>query len=107
MAYTDLALLAGDTDFSTRVAACVASETVANPDVGYADPFTWARDHTWKVAAQPGFADAYASALASSNPRPGWDASVITDAQILSAVQAIVASEAPAEEPEPEPEPTP
>jgi hypothetical protein len=42
------------------------------------------------MAAQPGFGDAYAYALANGNPAPGKDDTVITDEQILSAVQSIL-----------------
>jgi hypothetical protein len=41
------------------------------------------------MAAAPGFADAYASAVAGGVPAPGRDPSVISDAQILSAIQAL------------------
>jgi hypothetical protein len=40
----------------------------------------------------PGWADAWASAEAASNPDPGRDEAVITDAQILSQVQAVLAA---------------
>jgi hypothetical protein len=83
MAFSDVALLASDPDFTQRVAACAAIEKVLG------DPSAWASGQRWAMAAMPGFGDAYASALASGVERPGWDAAVITDAQILSAVQAI------------------
>jgi len=85
MAYADIALLAQDYDFQLRTAACYAVETPADD----ASAPGWAADHAWDMAAQPGFGDAYASALAGGVERPGWDASVISDAQILGAVQAI------------------
>ena len=88
MAYSDVALLATDRDFAVRVTAAYATETLAVTEP--INPETWARDHSWEVAAQPGFGDAYASALAGSVPRPGNDPAVISDAQILSAVQAIM-----------------
>jgi hypothetical protein len=94
MAFYDVALLKQDTDFLNRVAACYAQETPLgegdNPDV-------WASQHNWDIASAPGFGDAYASALAQDppNPNPGSDPGVITDAMILSAVQAIMAGSAP------------
>jgi hypothetical protein len=44
------------------------------------------------MAAQPGFGDAYASALAADPPveRPGNDPGVITDGMILGAVQSLL-----------------
>lgn len=87
MAYSDVALLAADYDFQTRVAACIATETASQPAPPNAS--AWAADHAWQMAAQPGFGDAYASAIAGGVPRPGNDPAVISDAQILSAVQSI------------------
>ena len=86
MAYSDQALLSQDFDFTTRIAACAAVEVTLAPDE---PPMTWAVNHVWLIAAAPGFADAYASALAAGVPRPGNDQSVISDPQILAAVQAL------------------
>jgi hypothetical protein len=85
MAYSDQALLSMDADFQQRLAAAGAVEI----DLAGTHPMTWASDVQWEIAAAPGFADAYASALAAGVPRPGWDPAVISDAQILSAVQAL------------------
>jgi len=86
MSYYDLATLAQDADFYLRIAA--AAEVDLNLDAGV-HPTSWAANHQWEVAAAPGFADAYASALAADVEAPGRDPSVISDAQILAAVQAI------------------
>jgi hypothetical protein len=90
MSYSAQALLAADTDFRDRVAACAAVEIPHTHQ-----PMTWAAEHIWWIAAAPGFADAYTYALANNVERPGNDPAVITDAQILSAVQAISAEENP------------
>jgi hypothetical protein len=92
MGYSDAAMLAADYDFQQRVAACIATETAAEAEPPNAP--NWAAERAWQMAAQPGFADKYASALAANPPveRPGWDASVISDAEILSAVQAIASA---------------
>lgn len=82
MAFSDVALLAQDGDFIMRTRACVAQEGAANPEL-------WSRDHQWQMAGTPGFGDKYASALAGGVPRPGNDQAVISDPEILSAVQAI------------------
>jgi hypothetical protein len=84
MAYSDQALLSQDLDFIQRLAACAAVEV----DLDGNSAMMWATGQAWMIAAAPGFGDAYASALAAGVPRPGWDQSVISDSQILSAVQA-------------------
>lgn len=88
MAYSDVAALAADTDFALRTQACYASENPAAA-VGSA-PAEWQATHAWAMAGQPGFGDAYASAVESGVPRPGNDPAVISDAQILAAVQSLV-----------------
>ncbi len=97
MAYADIAALQQDTDFAWRVQAAYAVESLS--DAAAQDPATWQSMHSWDMAAQPGFGDAYASAVAGSVPDPGKDPSVISDAQILSAIQSLI--------PQPEPEPVP
>ena len=82
MAYSDIALLSSDNDFIMRTRAAVAVE-------GEPDPVQWSMDHQWQMAAIPGFGDQYASALAAGIVRPGNDPAVITDPQILSAVQSL------------------
>lgn len=88
MAYYDVALLSSDADFTARVAAAYTTETLDNADAE--NPSQWAVEHSWAMAAQPGFGDAYASALAGGIEHPGADASVISDAQILGALQPMV-----------------
>lgn len=85
--YNDVALLAADAGFSQRVTACYAAETL--DDAAADDPVAWAQRNRWQIAAQPGFGDAYASALAGGVEHPGTDPAVISDAMILGAVQAI------------------
>jgi hypothetical protein len=87
MAYYDISLLANDADFSQRTMACYATETLQA--TGGDNPSAWWSNHNWDMAAMPGFGDQYASAIAGGLENPGRDPSVITDAQILSAVQAI------------------
>ena len=69
VAYIDLALLAGDGDFWQRTSACAASEMISGtvPD---GDPQQWATENRWTLAAQPGFADAYAYALQTGVDHP-------------------------------------
>ena len=88
MAYSDIAALAIDFDFRARVAASAASENDHLP----MHPLMFADTYQWQIAGAPGFGDAYASAVAGDVERPGNDPSVISDAQILGAVQPIVDS---------------
>jgi hypothetical protein len=94
MAYYDIALLHSDQDFLNRVAACYSQETTFDREL---NPDVWVGQHSWDLAAAPGFGDAYAYALANENQAPGKDPSVITDGQILAAVQAILTAETPSE----------
>lgn len=82
MAYSDIAMLSSDSDFILRTRACATTE-------GIADPVEWSSEYQWQMAAAPGFGDKYASALAGGVDRPGNDPAVISDADILSAVQAL------------------
>jgi hypothetical protein len=101
MAYYDVAALARDQDFLSRVTAAYSQELTAAGQLPL-DPWSWVYQRQWTFASMPGFGDAYASALASGNPAPGQDPAVISDAQILSAVQYVMNPPAP-EEPEVEP----
>ena len=79
--------LAQDLDFTNRANAAAAQEIdPASPT----NSLSWVATNIWKLAAQPGFDAAYASALAAGLARPGWDDSVITDGMILSGVQALL-----------------
>jgi hypothetical protein len=82
MAYSDIALLTADNDFHLRVRACSSTE-------GELDPVQWSQDHIWQMASMPGFGEDYAYAVSTGVERPGNDQSVISDPEILSAVQSI------------------
>jgi hypothetical protein len=90
MSYSSQAQLSTDLDFLARVSAAAAVE-VPHPT----DPQSWARSAIWRIAAAPGFAAAYESALVGNVPRPGNDPGVITDPQILAAVQEELSDQAP------------
>lgn len=85
MAYWDIARLANDSEFLSRVAACRMMEVPDNND-----PWSWVHAHSWQMAGQPGFGDAYGYAIAMGNEHPGSDPAVITDNMILAAVQSIM-----------------
>jgi hypothetical protein len=99
MAYSDIAALTRDADFQARIMACYAVETLNRDDL-VPTPEAWTFANLWELAAQPGFGDAYAYAIANhpDDPtyRPGNDPAVITDGMILGAVQPLLP-------PEPEP----
>jgi len=82
MAYSDIAMLSADNDFIYRTTACVSTQ-------GETDPTSWTIEHQWQMAGMPGFGDKYASAIANGIERPGNDQSVISDPDILSAVQSL------------------
>jgi len=82
MSYYDVSLLAADGDFISRTTACAATE-------GIAEPNQWAIEHQWEMAATPGFGDKYSYAIATGVENPGRNESVISDGDILSAVQAL------------------
>jgi hypothetical protein len=83
MAFYDVSLLAADNDFISRTRACATIE-------GIADPMEWTNEYIWQMAATPSFGDKYQYALATGIENPGRQESVISDADILSAVQAIM-----------------
>lgn len=82
MAFSDIAAAAQDSDLKQRVAACIAGQTTG-PD----QPQALAGLHMWRICAEPGWGEAYASAVAAGKDRPGLDPAVITDAMILAACQ--------------------
>jgi cytochrome c5 len=87
VSYYDVSQLSTDTAFISRCSACYAIESAGAP--GAKNPSQWAMENCWALAAQPGFGDAYGYAIANGNTEPGKDPAVITDAQILAAVQSI------------------
>jgi hypothetical protein len=80
MAYYDVSLLSADNDFLSRCTACVTVE-------GVEDPKAWVLDHQWQLASTPTFGEKYGYAVATGIVNPGRDPSVISDPEILSAVQ--------------------
>lgn len=82
MSYTSISKCADDGHFNARITACCAQEGITNPQQE-------ASEIRWAVAAKSDIEAAYAYALNAGNPSPGADPTVITDGQILSAVQSI------------------
>lgn len=87
MTYLAIAQIQASASLHQRLIACAAEQKVPE---AYS---MWVDEHSWDLAAQPGWADAWASAQASHSADadydPGSDEAVITDAQILAAVQAL------------------
>ena len=82
MTYATIASITESPSLFRRIKACAAEQKVMKP---YQE---WVWDHLWDLAAAPGWAAKWASALASDNPDPGADESVITDGDLLAAVQS-------------------
>jgi hypothetical protein len=84
MTYADTAALAADPDYGSRLAACVVTESLGKPDDALADavlrngPGYAVNVFGPTVASAPGFGDKYATGGAAA----------VTDADLLSAVQA-------------------
>jgi len=85
MAYWDIAEMARDDDLTARTVACAAQELPG-------DPYQWVAENGIRLCGQPGWADAWASAVAAGNENPGRDPAVITDGMVLSGVQALSAA---------------
>lgn len=81
MSYSTIAMIAADMALQQRMTAAAAQEGKTRP---YPD---WVLEFQWDLAATPGWAAAWDSALASGISNPGADPSVITDGMILAAVQ--------------------
>jgi hypothetical protein len=88
MSYATQSQLARDQDFIARCTACAAREIdPASPTSSQ----SWVIANIWELAATPGFDDKYEYAINSQHSRPGWDGAVITDGDILAAIQALLA----------------
>ena len=82
--YLDIAEVADSYSLQRRVAACAAQQDAPG------DPTQWALANKLDWASAPGWGAAWASAVAGGVEDPGSDPAVITDAQILSQVQAML-----------------
>lgn len=89
MTYNAMAALSEDPDLKKRLMACAAEQGIENP-------WGWAEMRTWKFATQPGWADAYGQAMGLGQT-PGKSETVITDADILTAVLLLKEEPAPEE----------
>ena len=82
MSYISQASLVDDVQLRRRVVACASISGVDNAN-------SWAHQNRWRFATQPGWESAYETAVRDNKPKPGEDQTVISDAMILAAVQAL------------------
>lgn len=87
--YLGIGKVSNSQSLRDRVTACAARENVSDA------PDQWAFTNRWEYGAAPGWAAAYEYSEAGGNPDPGSDPAVITDAMILSQVQAMTSSAPP------------
>lgn len=95
MTYSAIALAAQDEHLRRRIAACIAQEAPDDP----VHPIAHADALIWQACASPGWGEAYAYALETDVTDPGAAPAVISDAMILSALQPMLSTAQPIEEP--------
>lgn len=91
MTYNTLATMKADNALYRRLTACAAEQQHPQPEM-------WVMEHLWPIVTSPGWAAQWEYAILADPDRGniGADESVITDLDILTVVQALMA------EPEPE-----
>lgn len=89
MSYTSIVEMANSSSLIGRLTAAAAGEAIATPE-------QWVRTNLWKIVSSPGWADQWAyafdTATVNTNPDLGIRTDVISDGDILSAVQAVHAT---------------
>ena len=98
MAYLDVASMVKSESLTERMYAAISKEGIDPPE-------QWQFERRWKLASQPGWDAAWASAVAGGMDDPGADPGVITDGMILAAIQGLIEAEKPPIESEPIPHP--
>jgi hypothetical protein len=88
MSYRTVADMAENFALNRRLTAGAAKENIDEPQA-------WVQVYRWELASQPGWDAAWDSAVAGGVNDPGTDEAVITDAMILSGVQAVYAANPP------------
>lgn len=93
--YLAISMVANDPDMTERLRAAVTQQVTLGtvPRMASSNPVTWVTVNRYLWASSPGWGEKWDYALLSheSDPeyKPGRDPAVITDADILAAVQAI------------------
>jgi hypothetical protein len=85
MSYSTGHLISQDTDLRNRAAIAAAEQGVAAGEEEH-----WVFMHARQLAILPGWREAWESALANGVEHPGADPAVISDGQILAAVQSLL-----------------
>lgn len=89
MTYHAVAEMVASQSLRERINACVAGEGISSPE-------GWASSNIWKICAAPAWDDQWDYAKATYqinlNPDMGARTDVISDQDILSSVQAVVAA---------------
>lgn len=86
MSYATIAEITQSGSLFNRLTAAAAQE-----GKNATSPGGWVSVHIWQLAASPGWSDKWESAQAGGVTDPGANEAVITDADILAAVQPIPA----------------
>jgi hypothetical protein len=96
MSYADMAAIVAaagpDTTWRLRLRLCAAKQLAAAGDAR--QPDWWVSTHLELLATQPGWVEAWTSAVTGGQAEPGVRDDVITDSMILSAVQSMIKQEA-------------
>lgn len=90
MTYNIITEMYHSQSLTQRCTASVASEVVAGAPGDTAVANSWVTQRAWDIAATPGWADQWASAVAGGISDPGANEAVITDAEILSRIQQLM-----------------
>jgi hypothetical protein len=90
MSYSTIATIEQSATLLGRVTAAVATETDPAEGNNRFGP-QWTGDRSWDIAATPGWAEKWESAVAGGITDPGANPGVITDADILARVQPLLA----------------
>lgn len=98
MSYKTIAAITQSNSLIDRLTAAAAEQHKTEPYQ------SWVLQNIWTIAASPGWAAAWESAVAGGVTDPGAHEGVITDGMILATIQPLPPVP-PTEEPEPEPEP--
>jgi hypothetical protein len=86
MSYTSVVEMASSSSLIGRLTAAAAAESIENPEA-------WTRTNLWSLVSSPGWADQWAyafdTATVNTNPDLGVRTDVISDGDILAAIQAV------------------
>lgn len=83
MSLLSISAAAQSASLRDRIAACVAQQTAQKHPIN----IIATEGLQWRCAAEPGWGEAWDSAVAAGNADPGADPAVIPDSWILAAVQ--------------------